>query len=306
MMFNYLLQRFLQSLLLLLGVLFLVFWMVRLTGDPADLMVSREATREQREAFREAYGLNRPLYQQFTDFMGKTLRGDLGLSMRKSLPNQQLILERLPATLELALSSLALAILISLPLGVAAGMNPGGFFDGVSRALGLAGQTIPSFVLAIILILFFAVELRWLPSFGRDGFRSLILPALALGFAGMGQFVRLTRTAVLEVRNEDYIRTARAKGLERLRIAFKHLLPNAAVPLISVLGVQFTYLLGGSVYIETIFAYPGLGSLLNDAIRDSDFPLVQAITLFIALFAIGMSLLTDILYAWINPRMRQA
>jgi ABC-type dipeptide/oligopeptide/nickel transport system permease component len=304
--FNYLLQRFVQSLLLLIGVLFLVFWMVRLTGDPADLMVAKEATREQREAFREAYGLNRPLYQQFTDFLGKTLRGDLGLSMRKSLPNQQLIAERLPATLELALFALVLAILIGLPLGIVAGLNPGSFFDGLSRGLGLAGQTIPSFVLAILLILFFAVELRWLPSFGRDGFRSLILPAFALGFAGMGQFVRLTRTAVLEVRGEDYIRTARAKGLERVRVAFKHLLPNAAVPLISVLGVQFTYLLGGSVYIETIFAYPGLGSLLNDAIRDSDFPLVQAITLFIALFAIAMSLITDILYAWINPKMRQA
>ncbi len=305
-MLTYLFNRALQALLLIVGAMVLVFFMVRLTGDPVSLMVAREATVEQREAFREAMGLNRPLVLQFADYLLRIAQGDLGMSLRLRQPNLELIVQRLPATLELALAALTFAVVIAIPLGVMAGMNPGSLVDRFARLLGLAGQTLPNFWLAILLILWFSVQLRWLPSFGRDSLASLVLPAIALGFAGLGQLIRLTRAAVLDLRSADMVRTARSKGLREDRIALKHVLPNVAIPLISVIGIQFTYLLGGSVYIETIFAWPGLGSLLNTAIRDNDFPLIQAITLFFAVFAISIQLLTDLLYGWVDPRVRPA
>jgi ABC-type dipeptide/oligopeptide/nickel transport system permease component len=301
---GYLTRRLLQALLFALGAVILVFFMVRLTGDPSALMLAREATPEQRAAFRAATGLDRPLHEQLVAYLGGLARGDLGRSLRMGQDNLTLILERLPATVELALAALLLAIMIGVPLGLIGGMAPGTLSDKLVRAVGLAGQTVPNFWLGMLLILVFAVNLRLLPSFGRDSLASVVLPAFALGFAVLGQVLRLTRAAVLDVRGEDYIRTARAKGLKPGRISLRHVAPNAAVPLISVLGVQLTYLLGGSVYIEVIFAWPGLGTLLESAIRDGDFPLIQAITLFLAFFAISVQLLADLLYALVDPRVR--
>ncbi|MEX2540809.1 MAG: ABC transporter permease [Trueperaceae bacterium] len=303
-MIRFLSRRLGETLLLMIGVLVLVFFMVRLTGDPVSLILPVTAPIEQREQFREAMGLNRPLLTQFSDFMLGAAQGDLGRSLRLRQPNVGLILQRLPATIELAFAALLFAIVVAVPLGLAGGMNPGTWMDGLARAVGLAGQSVPNYWLGMLLIVFFAVELRWLPSFGRDTLLSLVLPAVSLGFAGMGQLVRLTRSAVLEVRSSDFIRTARSKGLQRSRVSSKHVLPNVAIPIISVLGIQFTYLLGGSVYIEVVFAWPGLGTLLESAIRDSDFPLVQAVTIFISLFAILIHLLTDLLYGVIDPRLR--
>jgi peptide/nickel transport system permease protein len=301
----YVFRKLIQSTLLILGVLILVFFMVRLTGDPVALMVSREATNAQREAMRVALGFDRPLPVQFADYLGGVLGGDLGQSLRLGLPNAMLISQRLPATFELALASLAVALVVAVPLGVLGGMHPGSPLDSVGRGLGLAGQTIHSVWLSMILILIFAVQLRWLPSFGRDGWQSLILPTIALSLGSIGQLVRLTRSTVLEIRRENFVRTAHAKGLSGQRVAYSHIAPNVAIPLISVIGVGFTYSLGGSVYIESVFAWPGLGSLLSNAIRDSDFPLVQSITIFIALFAIIINLLTDLLYGIFDPRIRQ-
>ena len=306
-MLRYALRRTLESVLLMLGVLVLVFFLVRLTGDPVSLIIPMDAPTAQREAFREAMGLNEPLPVQFWSFMSGAVQGDLGTSLRRrGEANLDIILARLPATVQLALAALAFAVLVAVPLGLAGGMHPGSGIDRVARSVGLAGQTIPSFWLGMLLIVLFAVTLRWLPSFGRDGFASLILPAVALGFAGMGQLVRLTRSAVLDVRRSDYVRTAHAKGMAQPRVSLRHVLPNVAIPIVSVLGIQFTYLLGGSVYIEVVFAWPGLGSLLENAIRDADFPLVQAITIFISLFAISIHLLTDLLYGVLDPRLRRA
>lgn len=306
-MLRYATRRVLESVLLMLGVLALVFFLVRLTGDPVSLIIPMDAPMEQREAFREIMGLNEPLLVQFWSFMSGAVQGDLGTSLRRrGEANLDLILERLPATVQLALSALAFAVVVAVPLGLAGGMRPGSAVDRVARGVGLAGQTIPSFWLGMLLIVLFAVTLRWLPSFGRDGIASLVLPAVALGFAGMGQLVRLTRSAVLDVRRADFVRTAHAKGLEGLRVSLRHVLPNVAIPIVSVLGIQFTYLLGGSVYIEVVFAWPGLGSLLETAIRDADFPLVQAITVFISLFAISIHLLTDLAYGALDPRLRRA
>ena len=204
----------------------------------------------------------------------------------------------------MALSSLALALGLAVPLGLMAGLKPGSPTDLLAQSLAFTGQIIPGFWLAMILILTFAVQLRWLPSFGRDSLASLVLPSLALGFSSFGQLLRLTRASVLEVRGADFVRTAKAKGLVPWLVALRHVLPNVLIPLVSIAGIQFTYLLGGSVYIETIFAWPGLGSLLSSAIQDSDFPLVQAITIFISLFAIGVQLLTDVAYALVDPRVQ--
>jgi peptide/nickel transport system permease protein len=301
---RYLLSRSVQAILLLLGVLVIVFFMIRLTGDPASLMVPKEAPAEQVEAFREAMGFNRPLYVQFFDYAIKILRGDFGKSLHFRQPALELILERLPATFQLATAALFFAIMVAIPIGIIGGSNPGSLIDSVGRALGLFGQTIPNFWLALILIFVFAVDLGWFPSFGRDKLSSVVLPAIALGIGGMGQLVRLTRSAVLEIRNEDYIRTARSKGLSQFAINVHHVLRNASLALISVIGVQYGYLLGGSIYIETIFAWPGLGNLLQEAVNGRDFPLIQAIAFFISVLVIALNLLTDIAYAVIDPRIR--
>lgn len=301
---RYIFSRLVQIIGLIIGVLMLVFFMVRLTGDPSALMLSREASPAQIEAFRQANGFDRPVIEQFVTYMGGVLRGDLGKSLNYNMPTMQLIGTRMPATLELAVAALVVALSVSIPLGVLGGLYPNSVAGYLTRIVGLLGQSVPSFVWAILFILFLAINISALPTSGRSGLNSLILPALALSLGGMGQLTRLTRAIVLEVRSENYVQAARARGLSSWTIAFRHILPNAAIPLISVVGIQFTYLLGGSVYIETIFAWPGLGLLLQEAIFNNDFPLIQAITIFIALFAISINMVTDLLYAWIDPRVR--
>lgn len=311
---RYILSRLIQSALILVDVLLIVFFMLRLTGDPTTLMISRNATPEQLEEAREALGFNRPMHVQFLEFAGGALRGDFGNSLRYRQPATDMVLQRLPATIELATAALIVALLLGIPLGLLGGSNPGSVWDGLARLVGLLGQTIPGFWLALILILVFAVNLGWFPAFGREtwtfccGLRlptnSVILPAFALGIFTMGQLVRFTRSSVLEVRSEDYIRTARSKGMAKGRIYLGHILRNAMIPLISIIGVQYGYLLSGSIYIETIFSWPGLGNLLAEAVGNRDFALVQAIAFFTSLVVIALNLLTDIAYAWVDPRIR--
>lgn len=301
---RYFLSKLGQSVILVFGVLLLVFGMVRVTGDPATLMMSREASPDDLEAFRERMGFNDPMIVQFGRFMSGAVVGDFGDSLHFKTPAMPMVLERLPATLQLALTALILAVVVGLPLGLIGGFNPGSFLDGIARILALLGQSIPNFWLALIMISFFAVGLGWFPSFGRDELKSVIMPAFVLGLPVMGQIVRLTRSSVLEIRGEDYIRTARSKGLERNTIYFKHVFRNVAIPLVSVIGIQFGYLLGGSIYIEAIFAWPGMGQLLEQSIGWRDFPLVQAIAVFTAVVVLGLNLLTDMAYAVIDPRIR--
>lgn len=301
---RYFLSRLGQSILLLLGVLVLVFFMLRLTGDPARLMLSREATPEQVEAFREAMGFNRPLIVQFWDFASRAIVGDFGNSLHFKTPALPLVLQRLPATVQLAATALLMAMIIGIPIGLVGGFNPGSLVDSLGRLVALLGQSIPNFWLALILILVFAVQLGWLPSFGRDELKSVILPAFVLGLPTLGQLVRLTRSAVLEIRGEDFIRTAHSKGLEPRVIYVKHVLRNVSIPLISVIGVQFGYMLGGSIIIEAVFAWPGIGQLLEQAIGWRDFPLVLAIAVFTSLAVLAINLLTDVAYAVVDPRIR--
>lgn len=301
---RYFLSKFAQSILLLFGVILLVFLMVRVTGDPATLMMPREASAEDLEAFRESMGYNRPIMVQFWDFFSGAIVGDFGNSLHFKTPALPLVLERLPATLHLALVALIFALVIAIPLGLIGGFNPGSMVDNFGRTLALAGQSIPNFWLALIFILFFAVRMGWFPSFGRDQWHSVVLPAIVLGLPVMGQIVRLTRSAVLEIRGEDFIRTAHSKGLEPRTIYTKHVFRNVAIPLVSVIGVQFGYMLGGSIYIEAIFSWPGMGQLIEQSIGWRDFPLIQAIAVFTSLVVLALNLLTDMTYAIIDPRIR--
>ena len=217
-----------------------------------------------------------------------------------------LVVERLPATLQLATTALLFAMIIGIPLGLLAGFNPGSVWDTLARVVGLIGQSVPNFWLALILILVFAVGLGWFPSFGRDKPTSVVLPAFALSLFVTGQLVRMTRSSVLEIRGEDYIRTANSKGL-RLRVIYiRHVLRNAGIPIVSILSVQFGYLLGGSIYIESIFSWPGLGRLLADSIGVRDFTMVVAIAFFTSLMVISLCFLSDVVYAVIDPRIRYA
>lgn len=293
-----------QAALVMLGVFVLVFVMVRLTGDPARAMLAREAGPEQVEALRRQLGFDRPILVQFVDSLGKTLRGDFGNSLHYRTPALPLVLERLPATLELAFVGLIFALVIAVPIGLWGGARPGSPVDVVGRTIGLLGQTTPAYWLGLVMIIVFAVQLRWFPTSGRAGPTSVVMPALALALPTMGRLVRLTRSAVMEIMGEDYVRTARAKGLSNRTVFYRHVLRNAGIPLISVIGIQFGYMLGGSVIIESVFAWPGLGRLAVDAISIRDFPLVQAIAIFASLVVVMLNLLTDIAYSLIDPRIR--
>jgi ABC-type dipeptide/oligopeptide/nickel transport system permease component len=301
---RYIVSRVVQAIAILLGVLIIVFFMVRVTGDPASLMMPRTSSPESIAAFRHKMGFDRPLLVQFGDFFFKALRGDFGNSLHLKTPALDLVLERLPATVELATAGLLFALVVAIPLGLIGGSRPGSLWDTIGRMLGLLGQSVPNFWLALVLIFLFAVRLGWLPSFGRDEWKSIILPAFVMGLPVMGALVRLTRSAVMEIRGEDYVRTAYSKGLNTNLIYTRHILRNVAIPLVSVIGVNFGYMLGGSIYIEAIFSWPGLGQMVEQAIGWRDFTLIQAIAFITSLVVVLLNLLTDVAYAVIDPRVR--
>jgi ABC-type dipeptide/oligopeptide/nickel transport system permease component len=278
--------------------------MVRIAGDPVALMVPREASAEAREEFRHKMGFDRPQIVQFVDFMRGALLGDFGDSLHFKDPALPMVLHRLPATLQLATAAMIMAIAVAVPLGLVGGARPGSIWDTIGRIVGLLGQSIPGFWLALIMIFFFAVRLGWFPSFGRDTLKSMVMPAFLLGLGTMGALTRLTRSAVLEIRGEDYVRTAYSKGLNTRKIYVRHILRNAALPLISVIGVSYGYMLGGSIFIEFIFSWPGMGQLLQQAIGWRDYPLIQAIAFFTSVVVVALNMLTDVAYAFIDPRIR--
>lgn len=303
-MIKYTINKLGQSLLLALGVLVLAFFMIRMTGDPASLMMSRNATAEEVEAFREAMGFNKPVMVQFTSWISNVIRGDFGNSLHFREPALELVLQRLPATLYLAIVALLIAIVIGIPLGLIGGLKAGSVFDLFGRFLALLGQSIPNFWLGLILILYFAQRLGWFPVFGNDQPNSVVLPAFVMSLPVMGELLRLTRSAAMEVRSEDFVRTAYSKGLKRKTIFLDHVLKNVAVSLISVIGVEFGYMLGGSIYIETVYAWPGMGQLVNLALGWRDFPLIQTIVIFTSIVVLSLNLFTDLIYALIDPRIR--
>lgn len=303
-MYPYILQRLLYSIFVLLGVSVIVFILIRLSGDPTALLLPIDATAEDEAQMRAYLGLDKPLPLQYADFLGRALTGDFGTSIRHRQPAMAMVLERVPATLQLAMLSFAVALVIAVPLGVLSAMYPNSLIDRVSTVSALAGQAVPTFLLGIVLILVFAVQWRVLPSSGRGGIEHLILPALTLGPYSAAVINRLLRSSLREALNEDYIRTAYAKGFTRRYVLFRHALKNAAIPVVTVMGLQISTLMGGSVVTETVFAYPGAGLLLVQSLGNRDIPIVQAFVMVIGVLVIGINLLVDILYAYLDPRIR--
>lgn len=301
---RYLWRRFGHSILVILGVSAVVFFVIHLTGDPAALLLPMDASPEEVARFREAMGFNDPLYLQYWYFLKKALVGNFGLSLRHQQPALAMVVERMPATLELTLGALLVALLVAVPLGVASASRRYSLVDNLGSTLGLLGQSMPVYWQGIMLILIFSVSLRWLPAAGRGGLDHLVLPAVTLGTYSAATIMRLLRSGLLEVLKQDYVRTARSKGLSERVVVYKHALRNALLPVLTVVGLQFGSLLGGAVITETVFAWPGVGRLIFQAINNRDFPLVQAAVFILALIIVTVNFLTDILYTYLDPRVR--
>ena len=303
---TYLLNRLLWTLPTLLGVLTLVFFLLHLIpGDPVDVMLGEQARAADRVRMRAALGLDQPLAGQYVGFLRRTATGDLGTSITRRRPVRGLIAERLPATAELMLGAMAVALLVALPLGVVAALHHGRWLDQVASAFAVLGVATPNFWLGPLLILAFAIRLDWLPVNERGGLAHLVLPAITLGTAMAALLSRMTRTALVEVLGEDYIRTARAKGVGGGRVVAVHALRNALIPVVTVIGLQVGALLSGAIITESIFDWPGLGTLLLEGIYGRDYPLVQGCILVIALTYVAVNLATDLAYGWIDPRIRR-
>ncbi len=301
---QYLLGRLAQSALAVACVLVLVFFMVRLTGDPAVVMLPQEASAADVAAFRSAMGFDRPLSLQFWEFLRRAVVGDFGKSLHYRISAWTLIMERLPATLELAAAALAFAVAVAVPLGILAATRPGSLWDGVAQTVALLGQAVPAYWAGLVLILLLSVQLNWLPVAGRSGWTSLVMPMVTLSMGVLGRLTQLARSVMGEVLRQDYVRTAHSKGLSARAVHYRHALKNAAIPLITLIGVNFGYMLGGSVLIESVFSWPGIGRLTAQAVFQRDFPLVQAVAFFGSLVVISVNLLTDLVYGLLNPQIR--
>lgn len=325
-MLRYIVRRLVQMIPLLIGVSIIVFLLGQLApGDPVRLLLGEEATAEDVARLNAIYGFDQPLPVQYFRWFIRAIQGDLGVSIRQTIPVSTLIFERLGATLELAIFSVLIAVLLGIPVGVFASTRRGSLWDYVSMILSLIGVSMPGFWLGLVLLSYVALHVPWLPMFGRDasvfkglwvlftqfksdvfitGLRHILLPATALGVSMMAIIARLTRSSLLEVLGKDYIRTAQAKGLKYRVVVLKHGLRNALLPVITIVGIQFGAMLGGAVVTETVFAWPGVGRLVVNAISQRDFPLVQGGVLMMAVVFTFVNLLVDISYAVVNPRIR--
>ena len=302
-MLRYLLKRLWHTVFVVIGISAISFFFIHLSGDPVMLMLPADASMQEVEHLRQKLGFNDPLYVQYWRFISKAVQGDFGESLYYHVPAMELIVERLPASLELSFAAMFLALLVAVPIGVISAVYRGSALDMGSMLAALFGLSMPHFWLGIMFIMIFSVKLGWLPTSGRGTPAQLIMPAVALALGLMAMFARLTRSVMLEVLSLDYIRTARAKGLREFFVIGKHALKNALIPLVTVAGMQFGLLIGGTVIIETVFAWPGVGRLVVQAIFNRDYPLVQSIVLILALIFVAVNLLVDILYIYLDPRI---
>lgn len=301
----YVLRRIGYSIFVLWGALTVVFIAVRLVpGDPAQMLLGSQATDEEVASLNHEMGLDQPMVIQYGHFLDQAVRLDFGMSLRLQVPAVDAVTHRLPATILLATAAMVLAVVISLPLGMIAALRQYSFVDRLVSVLSLLGQSVPSFWLGIMFILIFARRLRWLPSSGIGGWQHLVLPALTLALPLVGILTRLVRSGLLEVLNEDYIRTAYAKGLTKRIVVLRHALRNALIPVVTVAALQFGSLLAGTVIVETVFGWPGAGRLLVDAISNRDYSIIQTAILFITAGFIILNLLVDLSYAYLDPRIR--
>lgn len=305
MFLSYLIKRLISAVFVLFGISTLVFLLIHLVpGDPVEVMLGETARPADRVALRHALGLDLPVLQQWWEYLNGIAHFDLGKSLHSKQAVTQLLLDRLPATAILSFASLAIAIVIALPLGILAAVYKDSIWDRLAMVSAMFGVSIPNFVMGPLLILIFALWLGWVPVSGKDGLSSLILPALTLGTALAAILSRMVRASMLEVLQEDYIRAARARGLSEFSVLGLHALRNAALPVITILGMQLGALLAGAVITETIFSWPGIGQLMIDSIQKRDYPVVQACVLLISFTYVLVNLMTDVTYIMLDPRMK--
>lgn len=303
-MLPYLMKRLFVAFLVALTVSLLTFSMVYLSGDPAMALAGESATESDIERIRHAYGYDRPIFLQYLSWVGGVVTGDLGHSHYLNSAVSDVIFTRLPVTMILGASALLFALTLAIPLGVMAAMNPNTLIDRFALTLAVVGQALPTFWFALMMIFLFGVKLGWLPVSGSASWKHFIMPAIALGYYTTPAVMRLTRAGMLDVLSTDYIRTAKAKGLRPNVVLFKHALRNAIIPVVSLSAVQFGFMLGGSIVIETIFAINGLGQLAWESILRADLPMMQAIVLVFAIFYIVLTFVADLLNAFLDPRIR--
>lgn len=303
-MHRFLLKRLLQSVLTVFGVVTVSFFLVRLSGDPALLLLSAEASKEDIETIREALGLNRPLLVQYLDFIGNALQGDFGNSIRQNTSAMNLVLERVPATLELALTAFAIGIGAALILGTVMRITRANWLREVIMWLALGRQAFPVFSFGLLMILIFSVWLQWLPSLGRGTWQHLVLPAVTLGSYELALYLRLFNASLATEQRQDYVRTAYAKGQGRVQVIFKHMLPNALLPIVTVAGINLGLLLGGAVVTETVFSWPGVGRLIVQSVSQRDFPVIIAGVFMLSIIFVAINLIVDLLYSVLDPRVR--
>ncbi len=303
-MVSYLLRRALQTVVTLIGVITIVFFIVRLSGDPAAMLLPEQATNQQIESLRRSLGLDEPLHVQYVRFLSDATRGDLGRSIRQGEPALALVLERLPATLQLAATSFVLGILLAFSLGILIQVLNNRRFTSFVLWVAFMRQAVPVFLFGLILILVFSVSLGWLPALGFGTWRHLILPALTLGTFELALYLRLFNSGFGEHLRYDYVRTARAKGLREVAVVMKHALPNVLLPIVTVAGLNFGVLLGGTVITESVFNWPGVGRLVVQAVNQRDYPVVQAAMIVVSMIFVFVNFVVDMLYARIDPRVR--
>jgi len=302
---RYISRRLIQMIIALFLMSVIVFLLGRLSGDPVSMLLSQYSTEEDRVRITEQLGLNKPVLEQYGIFIFNALKGDLGKSVAgDNRPALALILERFPASLKLALVALFISILIGIPLGVLSAVKRGSFLDALARLLALLGQSLPAFWLGIVLMYFFSVKLRLLPTSGYGGIQHFILPAATMGLFTVAAVTRLTRSSMLEVLDSEYIKLARIKGVSEAIVIWKHALRNSLMPVITFMGTFFATMITGAVVIETVFSWPGIGRLAYESISNRDFPVMQAVILFMTTLYILANLIVDILYAWVDPRIR--
>jgi peptide/nickel transport system permease protein len=299
-------SRVLRAALTILFVMTFAFVVLRLSGDPALQIMSVDAPPEAIAAFRKAWGLDRPIWEQYLSYIGHALSGDFGKSMRDGRAAFDLVMERVPATLMLTLPALALKIGIGIPAGIYAALHRNTLADRLTMAISVAGFTLPSFVLALLLVLVFAVQLGWLPASGNGSIAHMILPIITLGTAGAAIMARFTRSAMLEVLGQPYVRAASAKGVSWQRVITRHALPNAAIPTVTIVGFMVGSLVAGAVVVESVFSWPGIGRLLVSAVANRDLAVVQALLMVIAAWMVAANLVVDLAYGWLDPRVRAA
>lgn len=301
---TFILRRLAMTVVLLFMVALTVFLLGHLSGDPVRLMVPEDATERDIANLRRELGFDRPLAVQFVDFIGRVVTGNLGTSLRYRTPALALVLERMPATVELSTAAMVVALLVAIPSGIISALRPGSVADAITSNISIIGQALPPFWVGIMLIILFAVQLHWLPATGRGDPGSLVLPAITLGLWPMARLARVLRSSLLDVLHEDYVRTAKAKGLAERGVLLGHVLRNAAIPVVTVAGLTYGTILGGTVITESVFAWPGVGRLALEAVYNRDFPLVQA-TVFVAAFVfVVINFVLDLMYGWLDPRIR--